>query len=88
MICKTTVVDVIYRFPAFGFHTKYGFSLYGTAMHVNSGYRIGIDCVGHEVSVETRTYTADRVREKLCEEFLRKYNPKVSSLMYSLITDR
>ena len=50
-------------------------------MHVNSGYKIGLDAAGPAVTPETRNYESDPVREKLCEEFQKKYNPKVHNYL-------
>ncbi|XP_071963644.1 monomeric sarcosine oxidase-like [Antedon mediterranea] len=71
------------RFPVYIFHDRQ-YDVYGLPSHGNSGSKIGLDALGNPVTPSTRTYTPDKKREKLQDEFHSKYLPKaVGPIMYT-----
>lgn len=57
-----------------------GKDLYTLPIYGNSGFKIGIDAGGPEVTPSTRNYTPDPVRVKYCEEFLKEFLPRVNTV--------
>lgn len=71
------------KFPIWIYHAP-KHDLYGLPIHGNSGSKIGIDAAGPAVTVDTRNYQPDPVREKACVDFLQKTIPRsLGPLMYT-----
>ncbi|PIK39139.1 putative sarcosine oxidase isoform X5, partial [Apostichopus japonicus] len=82
------------RFPHMIYHGE-GKDLYTLPIYGNSGFKIGIDAGGPEVTPSTRNYTPDPVRVKYCEEFLKEFLPRsvgpilyTKTCLYTMTSDR
>ncbi|KAL8586296.1 hypothetical protein ACOMHN_058676 [Nucella lapillus] len=63
------------KFPTWIFHTSKN-DIYALPVYSNSGTKIGIDAGGPHVTGNTRTFTPDPARVKVCTDLLEKILPK------------
>lgn len=69
--------------------------IYALPIHGIPGFKIGLDAEGPETTGESRTFTPDPTREKICKDFLAKYLPnalgriiETKTCLYTMTYDR
>ncbi|KAK7477452.1 hypothetical protein BaRGS_00031276 [Batillaria attramentaria] len=82
------------RFPIMQYHTPTN-NIYALPIHGNSGTKIGIDAAGPHVTANTRTFTPDPARVKVCTDLLQQILPKflgpvlfTKTCLYAMTPDR
>ncbi len=68
----------IFSFPV-SIYVDKKFNYYALPIHGIPGYKIGIDGLGEATTGDTRTFQPDVKREKLLQDFLGKFLPKVTT---------